>query len=74
MMTYCLVWKKTTDNFNARMKKTKIGRMMLLTQRDVCGNAKSRFISKNDQKAERLLRSLGIRTPLSKLLLLNLLF
>ena len=29
MMTYCLVCKKNTDNFNARMKKAKNGRMVM---------------------------------------------
>ena len=56
------------------MKRTKDGRLILLSQCDVCGNTKSRFILKNEQKAEGLLSSLGIRTPLSKVPLLNVLF
>ena len=52
MLTYCLVCKKIIDNFNSRMKMTKNGRLMLLSQCDVCGNTKSRFIPKNEQKAE----------------------
>ena len=64
MLNYCLVCKNFFDNFNSRMKRTKHGRLMLLSQCDVCGNTKSRFILKNEQKAEGLLSSLGIRTPL----------
>ena len=74
MMTYCLVCKKNKDNFNAKMKKTKNGRMMLLTQCDACGNTKSRFIPKIEQKAKGLLSSLGIRTRLSKVPFLNVWF
>ena len=65
--------QKNTDNFNAKMRNTKNGRMMLLTQCEVCGNTKSRFIAKDKQKAEGLLSSLGIRTPLIKAPLSNVL-
>ena len=37
-----------------------------------CGNKKSRFIKK--QEAEGLLSNLGIKTPLNKIPLLNILF
>ena len=38
----------------------------------VCGSKKSRFIK--EQQAMRLLSNLGIKTPLSKVPLLNILF
>ena len=37
-----------------------------------CGIKKSRFVK--EQEAKRLLSNLGIETPLSKVLLLNILF
>ena len=40
----------------------------------MCANTKSGFFPKNEQKAEGLLSNLGIRTPLSKIPLLNVLF
>ena len=72
MLNYCLVCKKNTDNVNSKMIKTKNGRVMLLSQCSVCGNKKSRFME--DQEAKELLSSLGIRTPLSKIPGLNVLF
>ena len=38
----------------------------------ICGSKKSRFI--NEQQAKGLLSNLGIKTPLSKVPLLNILF
>ena len=38
----------------------------------VCGSKKSRFIK--EQEAKKLLSNLGIKTPLSKIPLLNVLF
>ena len=57
--------QKYTDNINSKMMKTKNCRLMLLSQCSVCGNKKSKFIK--EQEAKRLLSSLGIRTPLSKI-------
>ena len=45
---------------------------MLKSICSVCGNKKTRFVSKN--KGSDLLSSLGIRTPLSKVLFLNVWF
>ena len=45
---------------------------MLKSTCSICGNKKSRFISKKTGCG--LLSSLGINTPLSKILLLNVLF
>ena len=70
MKTYCVVFKKNTDNINSKMAKT--GRVMLLSQCPVCGNKKSRFVK--EQEAKGLLGSLGIRTFLSNIPGLNILF
>ena len=45
---------------------------MLLTKCDTCGNKMSRFMK--EQEAEELLSNLGIKTPLNKIPLLNVLF
>ena len=58
MLTYCLKCKKNTNNKDAKMMRTKIGRFMLSSKCDVCGSKKSKFM--NDQEAEGLLSNLGI--------------
>ena len=74
MKTYCLVCRKNTDNVNSKIKtfKTKNGRLQLRSQCSICGNKKSRFATEQDAKG--ILSSLGIRTPLSKISGLNILF
>ena len=54
------------------MIKTKNDRLALSSKCPVCGSKKSRFMK--EQEAEGLLSNLGIRTPLSKIPLLNVLF
>ena len=54
------------------MIKFKNDRVQLKSQYSVCGNKKSRFVKK--QEAKGTLSSLGIRTPLSKISGLNILF
>ena len=47
--------------------------MMILSKCAICGSKKSKFINK--QEAKGLLSNLGIKTPLSKILVLgNILF
>ena len=70
--TYYVSCKRNTGNKNAKVFKTKNGRLMLRSVCSVCGNEKSRFTSRNE--ASGILSSLGIRTPLSKVPLLNALF
>ena len=65
MKTYCLVCRKSTDNVNSEMIRTKNGRLQLNSQCSICGNKKSRFVKK--QEAKGILSSLGIKTPLSKI-------
>ena len=54
------------------MIKTKNDRLQLKSQCSICGNKKSRFVKK--QEAKGILSSLGIKTPLSKIPGLNILF
>ena len=72
MKTYCIVCKKETENKNPQAFKTKNERLILKLVCSVCNNKKSRFISKNEESG--LLSSLGIKTPLSKIPGLNILF
>ena len=72
MKTYCLVCRKNTDNTNSRMIKTKNGILQLKSQYSICGNKKSKFVK--EQEAKEFLSSLGIRSPLSKIPGLNILF
>ena len=70
--TYCVSCRRDRGNKNAKVFKTKNGRLMLKSICSVWGNKKSRFISNNEGFG--LLSSLGIRTPLSKISGLNILF
>ena len=72
MLTYCLKCKKNTKNIDEKMIKTKNGRFVLSSKCAACGSKKSKFMK--EQKAKVLLSNLGIKTPLSKVPLLNVLF
>ena len=72
MKTYCLVCKKNTDNVNSKMIGTKNGRLQLNSQFSICGYKKSKFVK--EQEAKEILSNLGIRTPLSNIPELNILF
>ena len=72
MNTYCLKCKKDTANIDPKMVKTKNNRLLMQSKCSVCGTKKSRFVKKQDAKG--LLSNLGIKTPLSKIPLLNVLF
>ena len=72
METYCLKCKKNTKNLDSKIFKTKNNRLIMQSECSDCGNKKSRFIKK--QEAEGLLSNLGIKTPLNKIRLLNILF
>ena len=54
------------------MVRTKNNRLITQSKYLVCGIKKSRFVE--EQEAKGLLSNLGIRTPLSKIPLLNVLF
>ena len=73
MLLYCLKCQKNSENKNSKVVRTKIRRTMILSKYEVCDSKISKFIK--DQEASRLLRRLGIKTPLSKIpLLVPLLF
>ena len=42
MITYCLVCQKNTENKDAKMIKTKKGRVILSSKCVVCGNKKNK--------------------------------
>ena len=72
MKTYCLKCKTNTDNIDPKMFRTKNNRLLMQSKCSVCKNKKSRFVK--EQEAKGLLSNLGIKTPLSKIYLLNVLF
>ena len=61
--TYCLACRKYTKSINPKMIQSNCA---------ICGSKKSRFIK--EHQAMGLLSNLGIKTPLSKVPLLNILF
>ena len=71
MKIYCVKCKKDTENIDPKILRTKSDRFMQ-SKCSVCGVRKSKFIRK--QEAKGLLSNLGIKTPLSKIPLLNVLF
>ena len=72
MKTYSVRCRKDTENIDPKMVRTKINRSVMQSKCSVCGNKKSRFVK--EQEAKGLLSNLGIKTPLSKIPLLNVLF
>ena len=70
--TYCLVRKKYTKNNNPKIVRNRQNRLMIQSNCAPCGSKKSRFIK--EQQAMGILSSLGFKTPLSKVSLLNILF
>ena len=72
MMTYCLKCRKDAKDIDAKMIKTKNSKLVLLSKCGVCSSKKSRFIK--EQEAKGLLSNLGIKSPISKIPLLNVLF
>ena len=72
MKTYCLKCKTNTENIDPKIFKTKNNRLIMQSKCSVCKNKKSRFVKEQDAKG--LLSNLGIKTPLSKIPLLNVLF
>ena len=72
MKTYCIKYRKNTENLKPKIFKTKNGRLILQSKCADCGIKKSRFVK--EQEAKGLLSNLGIKTPLSKIPLLNVLF
>ena len=71
MLTYCVKCRENTENVNSKSFKTKNDRLIMQLKCPVCGIKKSRFVK--EQEAKGLLSNLEIKTPLSKILLLNVL-
>ena len=69
MKSYCLKYRKDTENINPKVLSTSNGKATILSTYVICGSKKSRFIK--NQEAKRLLSNLGIKTPLSKVPILG---
>ena len=69
MLSYCLKCRKNAESKTPKIVRTKNGRIILVSKCTLCDSKKSKFIK--EQEANGLLSSLGIRTPLSKILLVG---
>ena len=69
MLTNCLKCNKDTENADSKFLKNKNGRPILLSKCSVCSTEKSRFMK--EQEAKVLFSSFGLKTSLSKVLLLG---
>ena len=72
MKTYCVKCTKDTENIDPKMIRTKNNRLIMQSKCPVCGIKKSRFVK--EQEAKGLLSNSGIKTSLSKIPWLNVLF
>ena len=72
MKTYCFKCRRDTENIGPEMFRIKNNKLIMETKCSNCGNKKLRFVK--EQEAKSLLSNLGIKTPLSKVILLNVLF
>ena len=64
--------RKNTENLNLKIFETKYGRLIVQSKCTESGFKKSRFVK--EQEAKALFSNLGIKTPLSEIRLLNVLF
>ena len=72
MKTYCLKYKKDTDNIDPKIIRTKNNRLVMQSKCSVYKIKKSRLVK--EQEAKGLLSNLGIKRPLSKIPLFYVLF
>ena len=72
MLTYCIKFRKNAETLNSKIFKTKNSRLIMQSKCADCGIKKSRFVK--EQEVKGLLSNLGIKTPFSKIPLLNVLF
>ena len=70
--TYCLACRKHTKNNNPKIVRNRQNRLMIQSNCATSDNKTFRFIK--EQQAMGILSNLGIKTPLSKVPLLNILF
>ena len=68
MISYCLKYRKDTENINPRVSNTSNGKTMILSKCAICGSKKSRFIKNQETNG---LSNLGIKTPSSKVPLIG---
>ena len=71
MKTYYLKCRKDTENIDSEIVRIKYNRLVMQSKCFVCGIKKLRFLK--EEEAKSLLSNLGIKTPLSKIPLLNIL-
>ena len=71
MKIYCVKCRKDTKNIDPKMVITKNNRFIMQSKCSVRRIKKSRFVK--EQEAKGLLSNLGIKAPLSKMPLLNVL-
>ena len=69
MLSYCLMCRKNTESKNPKIVRIKNGRKMFLPKYSVCEGKKSKFIK--EQEVSGILSSSGIKTPLSKIPLVD---
>ena len=72
MKTFCVKCRNDNENIDPKIVRTKNNKLVSQTKRSVCGIKKSRYVK--EQEAKDLLSNLGIKTLLSKIPLLNVLF
>ena len=70
--TYCLVCKDCSKSINPKIVRNRQNNYIIQSNCATCGSKKSRFIK--EQKALGILSNLGIKTPLSQVPFLNILF
>ena len=68
MLSYSFKCRKNTESKNPKRARTKIGRIMLLSECAVFNSKKSKFIK---QEVSGLLSRLEIKTPYSKISLVS---
>ena len=69
MKSYCLKYRKDTENIDPKVSTTSNDNVMILSKCAICGSKNSRFIK--NQETKRLLSNLGLRTPLGKVSILS---
>ena len=72
MKTYCVNCRKNTENLDSKIFKIKNDRLLMQSKWTDCGIKKSIFVK--EEEAKGLFSNLGIKKPLSKIPLLNVLF
>ena len=70
--SYCLVCRDYTESINPKIVKNRQNRYIIKSNCTTCGSKTSIFIK--EQKALGTISNLGIKTPLSQVTLLNILF